>query len=404
MQWRRYVTKTFGAFGIALWFAFLSIPGLNCGGTTPVDENNTNTETGGTVDGSTVDTSAPEPPKPEPPAPEPPSPEPPAPEPPRPEPPAPEPPRPEPPAPEPPSPEPPVADAGPDTTPELPPLPDGPLGKAVFKVNKLILSQNPAEGEDLTGNGKPDNQLGRALSNSNIKVLLSLAGVDVQKQIDDEVAKENIIVLIELVNITDATGQGGSVSMNAYLGVKTGTTGEYKIDPRSLDSNGNPLVTYGRTPIVNGKVVSPQGSFSLLLSLIPNQPPLPAELKNARVRFTIQNQLAGLTQGSIGGALPAKTLDLIPTIGSFGSVLDLLVQSAGSDGQPDIDLDNDGIEKIARSAGTTTCTDGDGSTAVTSPSPCPNGQSTCSCVQNAKMADGFSAYLKFEAVPAKIVP
>jgi hypothetical protein len=169
-----------------------------------------------------------------------------------------------------------------------------------------------------------------------------------------------------------------------------------------LDSFGNPLVHFLRTPVVNGEIKTPTGNFIIMLPLTTGQPPIMAEFKKARMEFTIDPQLKSLSDGKVGGALPASVLDRVNAI-MVGSILELLIQLFEDFAQPDIDLDNDGLETFSRQNNYLECTDGD-KTNVPVPSPCPAGMANCTCAQHSKIADGYSSFMKFDATETKIVP
>lgn len=95
--------------------------------------------------------------------------------------------------------------------------------------------------------------------------------------------------------------------------------------------------------IVNGALLVPAGTFGYLSVLIPGLGEL--VIINPEISFQVTNDFAGLTDGEILGAVPSRTLDLLPNQTGFGNptgtVLDLLAASIFGV-QPDVDVDGDG--------------------------------------------------------------
>ncbi len=279
-----------------------------------------------------------------------------------------------------------------DSPPENIP-PEGKRPTAAFKIDKLIISQDPKKGLDLDGDGKVDNQMGKILSDPVVKNFLKQSGSDIQKTIDDQIAKEQLILLIELRDMTDPKGQSGTATVNFYMGQKTAQPGVYKISPSSLDPSGKPLITFPKTPINNGVVKTKPKDITIVMSLIPGQLPTAIELKKARLHFKISPGLTALSDGKLAGALPPKNLDV--NLG-LGSVLGLLLQFIPHLVQPDIDNDGDGLEKLSYKNGQIQCTDGNG-TNVPPPSTCPPPKTKCNCTDDPKIQDGYSLYMEFTA-------
>ncbi len=92
------------------------------------------------------------------------------------------------------------------------------------------------------------------------------------------------------------------------------------------------------------------------------------------------------------GAYPVCALDRAAAGGALpGSTLDILVVALGL--QPDIDADADGLERFESEDGIVArCIDGDGTVLEGSSCPC-----------DPAIADGYSAAVRFEAIPANIV-
>jgi hypothetical protein len=95
--------------------------------------------------------------------------------------------------------------------------------------------------------------------------------------------------------------------------------------------------------IVNGAMLVPAGTFQYLAVDIPGLGEL--VVMNPELSFQITANFGGLTNGEILGAVPSRTLDLLPNQTGYGnptgSVLDLLAASVFAL-QPDVDVDGDG--------------------------------------------------------------
>lgn len=286
-----------------------------------------------------------------------------------------------------------------EVEPDLPEaiLPEINKGTGAFHVNQLFLVMDPTDGFDLNGDKVVDNRFGELIGS--IALLLAAFGADVQKQIDDQIQSQQLILLLELVNNTDPTVQTGTTDVNFYIGQKSSIPGTFGVDPSSLDANGKPLISFKNVTVNNGVITAGPGDFRLNLSLFPNQPPLPITLKMTRVTFKVDPQLRVLTAGKFGGALPMWNLDLIDGINNQ-TVLQLLVGLNPRLAQPDIDLDNDKLEKFGLQGTTLECTDGDGTTKFSQPTACHAGVTNCStrsCAVDTRMGDGISTVFRFNA-------
>lgn len=105
-----------------------------------------------------------------------------------------------------------------------------------------------------------------------------------------------------------------------------------------------------------------------------------------------------ISPGTIRGAVPAVVLERLPNMTGLGtedypSLLRLIAGFFGREGQPDADLDGDGLERITVVRGIITmCTDGDGTVI--------DGES---CIGDERIADGYTVAFDFAAVTAVIV-
>jgi len=128
---------------------------------------------------------------------------------------------------------------------------------------------------------------------------------------------------------------------------------------RATDADGNPANNFSGTgqfwvdvdtatvipgaSIVNGGLLVPAGTFGYLAVDIPGLGEL--VIMDPELSMSVANDFANITNGEILGAVPSRTLDLLPNETTFGnpngSVLDLLAASIFGL-QPDVDVDGDG--------------------------------------------------------------
>lgn len=279
-------------------------------------------------------------------------------------------------------------------------IPDGPSGPVTFKIVRLIVRTGPNDGFDLDGDGKKDNQLGTIFNANSIQI--SIAARYFRDTVDNDIQNENLILLLTLSDVTDPTGQGGTATVNLSMGDKGANPGEYSINKsKSFDpSTQKPYFEQKLVPIKNGVIETSAAAFPLFINFIKGQPAQRVDLRLTKLQFKIEPGFTKLSSGILTGAVPARTLDVNA---GLGSVLEILVQEAPTEAQPDMDLDKDNKEKLARRNNKLICTDGDGKD-VQPPATCPNGGSSCSCIHNPKMADGYSTVFYFEASPTKLIP
>ncbi len=248
-----------------------------------------------------------------------------------------------------------------------------------YRITSLQIAPS-GQGFDLNGDGKVDNSL-------------SILGSFVNSTLNSSIQNGSVNILVELASLTDFKGQNGTATTYVYMGRKSGTG--YQIERSSLDSQGRPLFRFASV-IKNGLLKGGPGRAVLNLPLIGAA--IPITLEKAYIQFQIATNIQSLSNGLLGGAIPSGLLDRIsaaqiPIFGGPGkTALDVLQRLSS---QPDVDLDNDGLESFqsTASAGVTACIDGNKVTKITSGT----------CAQDKRIADGYSVTFSFTATRASIV-
>ena len=181
-----------------------------------------------------------------------------------------------------------------------------------------------------------------------------------------------------------------------------GGSGAFLIDPASLDQMMNPLSVLMTGHITGGTLYAQSsGTISLQLG------PVTFKLVNGRLRGqVVQNgEATSITNGVLGGVLPACTAKQIAITSLNTTVLDLLTSRGCdmTDGgpanclpniEPDIDLNGGGLDTYDNDFGTVTACHHNGTT-ITGPD--------CACDPSLQGGDGFSVVQFFDALPARIV-
>lgn len=241
-----------------------------------------------------------------------------------------------------------------------------------------ILEADDPRAFDLDHDDTPDNQLGVLAADwSGFFNLLVLTG--------------RMIVLAELTDV-DSAVDDSSIELRIYAGQdedlpanpaddRTGSEHFY-IAPGSLDASGVPLL---RVPsgVAGGLFVAeldqPLGAANF-------------QLHDVHIRGSLLRDLSGISDGTLAAVIAISNLAKIG-MGS-GTALNLLV--AHYLAQPDLDLDGDGLERLADTDGdgfVDRCTDGGGVVI-----------DGTACVDDPRIADGFSAAFGLSAVRCVIDP
>lgn len=170
----------------------------------------------------------------------------------------------------------------------------------------------------------------------------------VNSDLSDAVAQGRLLMLIEFLDLDDTTGvindpdvtlviyRAADYDLPADPSNNFGGSGQFYVELATATVIPN-------VAIVNGQMNVPAGTFQYLSVEIPNMGDL--LIFEPELQFTVEDDFAGLTAGHIDGAVPGRTLDLLPNdtgIGNAdGSLLDMLVTSV-FELQPNVDVDGDG--------------------------------------------------------------
>jgi len=171
------------------------------------------------------------------------------------------------------------------------------------------------------------------------------AGV-VNPDIEDSLDLGTLLLVVEFLDLASTTGVINDPDLTLVLYRAADADGDLT---NNFTGAGQFLVEMDTATvipgasIVNGALLVPAGTFAYLAVNIPGLGEL--VIMNPDLSFQVTNDFAGLTDGEILGAVPSRTLDLLPNQTGFGnpagSVLDLLAASVFGV-QPDVDVDGDG--------------------------------------------------------------
>jgi hypothetical protein len=277
-----------------------------------------------------------------------------------------------------------AGDAGPDPGKTFEPPPcELTFGRSYIIWDMALLDEG--QGLDLNGDGIADNQLG---------FIAPVANQALQDGID-------LGTQLHLLDIFDwehaPTANDPDVTMVFYAGADAddppdvsnnyGGAGEFYVFDRQLDVNCQPLSLARHSTITDRKFVAELTNWPLLVAQIGT-----ITYQDPRLEAMFDDDFETLT-GVVGMAWPICSLHRIsgPLFGGR-SLLDFMVAVFGRP-NPDVDLDGDGPESLAHNGETVTqCFDGDGSEVLGPDCPC-----------DARMADGFSAAVRFGAVRATLL-
>lgn len=171
------------------------------------------------------------------------------------------------------------------------------------------------------------------------------AGV-VNPEIQTALDLGDLLLVVEFIDLASTTGVINDPDLTLVLYRASDTDA----DPsNNFSGTGQLLVDVNSgtvipgASIVNGALLVPAGTFAFLSVYIPSMGEL--VIMDPELSFDVTNDFAGLANGEILGAVPSRTLDLLPNQTTFGNpngtVLDLVAASIFGL-QPDVDIDGDG--------------------------------------------------------------
>lgn len=144
----------------------------------------------------------------------------------------------------------------------------GDYGPASF-INQFVIKPSGQCCADFNGDGHPDSALGNLT-----QVLQSVIGMPFNDVIDIQIRAGRMAFLFQYAYFSDPENDP-ALDMNLLFGVDndddfepnlTGD-GEFLIDPRSLDADGQPLSSFASASVRNGQLVASNGQAKLLLPL-----------------------------------------------------------------------------------------------------------------------------------------
>jgi cysteine-rich repeat protein len=288
---------------------------------------------------------------------------------------------------------------------------------AACKIEEGLIIHNLAWedqslGCDLDGDGAIDNILSHAMNNPLRLAFNSFAQGAIQR---------GNLYLDTIFVITDLDDPTGVANPNAHLAALFGQdadlSGSNNFDgttPFPIDSRtapmGSPIGGWTPVAIQGGNLTGSAPLFVLPLSMFSQNPSSPTGYQLAKLaRFQLFGQImpgnqriAGFSGGRICGAMTISSLAHFENFtGSAGQTfLDVLVLGVTvasyqmTATQPDIDVDNDGLERLSD-------TDGDNHIDL-----CVDGNGTqiqgVDCVDDPRIADGYSTSVAIDAVAARL--
>lgn len=223
---------------------------------------------------------------------------------------------------------------------------------------------------------------------------------DIQTSLDNG----QLLMVVEFLDLNSTTGviDDPDVTLVLYRaddadGILTNNftgTGEFIVEMSTA------TVISGAS-ITNGALLVPAGSFQYLSVFIPGLGDL--VVMNPELSMQVLPNFGGATDGEILGAVPSRTLDLLPNVSGIGNpngtVLDVMAASVFTL-QPDVDIDGDGqLETYEDQSPNSPALDEMVSICYDYFGVFDNDD----CAQYPEIWDGYSIGLDYTAVPCTIV-
>ena len=320
----------------------------------------------------------------------------------------------------------------PERAPEVDGWEDPPGTGVAFIVDTLAVAR-PDQGFDLDGDcddsGCIDNQLSGLAGLGNDSIYAGVRGgeslllIEIMGLDENNIANDPSIT----VNIYSARDADDPFFPANNFRVPDGQSSccEFTINPKSL-VGGNPPTSRARAPATMSagnirSLVPVPIEFTVTVGAPPHQE---VRLEQVKLSGRLASNLRKIDEGVLGGAVPLSTLAQIenpycrtispqcPVALGSSTLLDLVNSFGGPN--PDIDLDDDGLECILDTNGdrvVDTCCDGS-LTVASCPrngdcarevTPLGEGRPAWQCAQHPNMADGYSIAFTFTAVAARIL-
>ena len=201
---------------------------------------------------------------------------------------------------------------------------DSPCVALAGRVDTLALAAANAAGcRDMDGDGQVDNAFGSPL-------LLAAANGELATAV-----RTGQLNLLPVTQGLRAGAQEGRFEMVIIVGARNGN--DYRVDPSSLDADGNPVMLFGGANLANGEFAAGPGDF--LLDLPINGVNVQILMQDAMITGGMVVGANGLTiadahvSGIISPEALADGLNLVPR--EFRELVGFVLM-------PDLDLDNDG--------------------------------------------------------------
>lgn len=232
---------------------------------------------------------------------------------------------------------------------------------------------------------------------------LSLFAAIVNPEIEQSIANGSLLMVIEFLDLDDQTGviDDPDVTLVIYRAV------DADFDPsNNFSGSGHFLVDLSNAVVVPnvsiaaGSLVVPAGTFPVLAMDVAGFGEM--AITDPEMTITIHDDLAGMSDGFLEGAVLARSLDLIPNgtiLGNpNGTILDMLVTSI-FEMQPDVDIDLDGhLETYEDTTPASPAFD----EIISICHDLYGDIETPGCSQHGWMWDAFSAAVEFTTVPCVI--
>lgn len=247
-------------------------------------------------------------------------------------------------------------------------------------------------------------------SNAEDPHALSLLGTFLNPMLEQQLADGTLLLGLELRDLDDPSGQDdGAIGVGLFSLADSDDDPSDNFDPGQPETftvadggfvGDDPAILFDDATIAGGTLAAEGiGALDILTDILPLSIAAP-ELAGNLIPNGSRDAVVEMTNGRLRGGLPASLFALLPNIAgdmcTGATLLDVIATGCGLIPlQPDLDLDEDGLETFADTDGDGSidrCVDGDGSEILGT-----------DCPSNPAMADGYRLIFAIHGVRAIVV-